>query len=340
MQQSHVFATGSWDDEENKVCMWHLKWDTNNSTVLEEEGPQGEPQLLCEAQHAGDVTDMNFLTQEHIAVASSTGTVVLYHYNAKTQYIEPVKRWAELHTSGGTPCPCTCVGTWADDIIVTGGEDGRITLLSPGHNAAVRILDKADSCTINGIMFLKQSEIVTVNSYGQLKLFDLRQNSDSPVQIFSATEDHLPLLCVDKHPGQAHIVATGGQDGMLTVWDLRQHRFPMTLLEAHTSSMWEVHFHPYHAEHIFTCSEDGSLWHWDGSALPSVITMKDIESGSNNEGHHTPWLGLDASRNKLEITSILPSKSLPVNSLNIDGSVLVCGTDSETIYSVNLPQLG
>lgn len=46
--------------------------------------------------------------------------------------------------------------------------------------------DKADSCTINGIMFLKQSEIVTVNSYGQLKLFDLRQNSDSPVQIFSA----------------------------------------------------------------------------------------------------------------------------------------------------------
>lgn len=51
-----------------------------------------------------------------------------------------------------------------------------------------------------------------------------------------STEDHLPLLCVDKHPGQAHIVATGGQDGMLTVWDLRQHRFPMTLLEAHTSS--------------------------------------------------------------------------------------------------------
>lgn len=56
------------------------------------------------------------------------------------KYIEPVKRWAELHTSGGTPCPCTCVGTWADDTIVTGGEDGRITLLSPGHNAAVRIL--------------------------------------------------------------------------------------------------------------------------------------------------------------------------------------------------------
>lgn len=42
--------------------MWHLKWDTNNSTVLEEEGPQGEPQLLCEAQHAGDVTDMNVST--------------------------------------------------------------------------------------------------------------------------------------------------------------------------------------------------------------------------------------------------------------------------------------
>lgn len=29
--------------------------------------------------------------------------------------------------------------------------------------------------------------------------------------------------------------------------------------------VWEVHFHPAKPDHIFTCSEDGSLWHWDAS---------------------------------------------------------------------------
>lgn len=32
------------------------------------------------------------------------------------------------------------------------------------------------------------------------------------------------------------------------------------------SVVWEVHFHPSKPDHLFTCSEDGSLWHWDASA--------------------------------------------------------------------------
>lgn len=47
--------------------------------------------------------------------------------------------------------------------------------------------EKADSCTINALTFLKQAEILTVNSFGQLKLFDFRQNSDAPTQIFSSS---------------------------------------------------------------------------------------------------------------------------------------------------------
>ena len=45
---------------------------------------------------------------------------------------------------------------------------------------------------------------------------------------------------MDKHPGQEHVVATGGEDGMLTVWDLRKEKFPMTLLEAHTGASKSV----------------------------------------------------------------------------------------------------
>lgn len=45
--------------------------------------------------------------------------------------------------------------------------------------------------------------------------------------------DRVPLHCVDRHPNQQHIVATGGQDGMLSIWDIRQGTMPVSLLNAH-----------------------------------------------------------------------------------------------------------
>lgn len=41
------------------------------------------------------------------------------------------------------------------------------------------------------------------------------------------------LHSVDRHPGQPHIVATGSGDGVLGIWDLRQEKSPVSLLEAH-----------------------------------------------------------------------------------------------------------
>ena len=52
--------------------------------------------------------------------------------------------------------------------------------------------------------------------------------------------DRVPLLCVDKHPTQSHLLAAGGQDGVVSIWDLRQKLYPVTLLEAHKAeSMYD-----------------------------------------------------------------------------------------------------
>jgi len=48
----------------------------------------------------------------------------------------------------------------------------------------VFLVDEADNCTLNAVTFLKQSEAATVNSIGQLKVWDLRQTTDKPSQIF------------------------------------------------------------------------------------------------------------------------------------------------------------
>ena len=61
--------------------------------------------------------------------------------------------------------------------------------------------------------------------------------------------------------------------------------------------------------------------------------------GEGTAAQQSPWLGLEASP-KLEINSLICNKSLSVNSLDIEGGFLLCGTDSENIYTLSMPHLG
>lgn len=344
---SSIFSTGSWDDQQNCISVWKV-WDRlassdddANCSMLEH-----EPQKIFELPHSGDVTDLSYMSHDLLAASSSTGGVTVYRHEPDTGGLRPISEWDKIHRFGpGSPSPCTCLAARDSEMLVSGGEDGRINVCTLGQRQPIQVIDDADSCTINAVTFLKQTELLTVNSFGQLKIFDLRQDSRKGAKIFSVSEgQHSPLLCVDKHPGQAHVVATGGEDGMLTVWDLRKDKFPMTLLEAHTGAMWEVKFHPHDPHHLFTCSDDGSLWHWDGSAFSNEPISNFFQNKSNNAvpkeaSISSPWLNLETSRQKLDIASLLPNKSLPVNSLDIEASTLLCGSDSETIYSIDMPML-
>uniref|UniRef100_A0ABM0LZ64 Nucleoporin Nup43-like n=1 Tax=Saccoglossus kowalevskii TaxID=10224 RepID=A0ABM0LZ64_SACKO len=146
----------------------------------------------------------------------------------------------------------------------------------------------ADSCTIHAVSYLKQYEVITVSSTGQLKIWDLRQSSSEPSRTFVLTGERVPLHCIDKHPNQPHIVATGGQDGVLTIWDMRQDTYPVTLLDAHSSDMWEVKFHPSNPDNLFTCSEDGSVWHWDNTSS-QVSMATQLSTSMAGSGTENVW---------------------------------------------------
>ncbi|KAJ3606609.1 hypothetical protein NHX12_026130 [Muraenolepis orangiensis] len=340
LQQPEVFATGSWDNEENKIAIWSIG---DGVFPGMEDDFEGDPQLLCECKHGGDVLDLHFLDQERIVTASSTGAVTIYHLHPDTQTVSVSQRWTRAHHYPCDNAPCTGIVCKSPEI-VTVGEDGRINLFRADQEAVIRTIDDADSSTIHAVTFLRTTEILTVNSIGQIKIWDFRQQSNTPAQILSQTGDRVPLHCVARHPNQQHIVATGGQDGMLCIWDARQGNAPTSLMEAHTAEMWEVHFHPTNPDHLFTCSEDGSLLHWEttsGSEMPTFL-----QGGPNTSGFSrgavapagggqsliSAWLNGDSSKGRLETTHMLPSQTLSVNSLDVLGQCLVCGTDGEAIF--------
>ncbi|KAM9778470.1 nucleoporin Nup43 [Syngnathus typhle] len=339
LQQPEIFATGSWDNEHNTVSIWSIG---NNGFSSMEEGVDIDPKLLCEHKHEGDVLDLQFLDQDRFITASSTGGVIIFRYNPNNQALSVLRQWAEAHHYPCNNAPCTSVACSSPEIVSV-GEDGRIIVYRADQEAISRIIENADSSTIHAVTYLRTTEILTVNSIGQLKMWDFRQQSNSPSQIFSMSGDLVPLNCVDTHPNQQHIVATGGQNGMLYVWDVRQSNTPLSLMEAHSAEMWEVHFHPMNPDHLFTCSEDGSLLHWETSAsdMPtflqgarnnSMVSRSATAPAGGNQSLIDAWLSGDSSKGRLETTHMLPSQTLSVNSLDVLGQCLVCGTDGEAIF--------
>uniref|UniRef100_A0A2K6THA1 Nucleoporin 43 n=1 Tax=Saimiri boliviensis boliviensis TaxID=39432 RepID=A0A2K6THA1_SAIBB len=134
-------------------------------------------------------------------------------------------------------------------------------------------------------------------------------------------------------------IVTVGEDGRINLFRA-DHK------EAVRTIVWEVHFHPSNPDHLFTCSEDGSLWHWDASTDVPEKSLLFHQGGrtstflshsiSNQANVHqsviSSWLSTDPAKDRIEITSLLPSRTLSVNSLDVLGPCLVCGTDAEAIY--------
>lgn len=156
--------------------------------------------------------------------------------------------------------------------VVSVGEDGKIVLLNIKHPKPVRVYDEADGCSLNAVTFIKQdvvseleiniclgaplllifgtdlnpfssfdSQVLTANMRGQLKLWDLRAASDEPVtSSVLPSDDQIEVGCLSTHPSQTHIVCSGSSDGTIAFWDLRQERHAFTVLKGHDKAVTEV----------------------------------------------------------------------------------------------------
>ncbi|XP_071956784.1 nucleoporin Nup43-like [Antedon mediterranea] len=327
-----IFATGSWDNNVNEIEVWSLPKMSHLTTEV------ADPEYVCGCDHIGDVTELKFVGANRLLASSSTGSVTLYQLQTRSKTLTLDQRWEKLHTLCGKGSACTSIVVNGSDFITT-GEDGSLKVLRMGQQEPVRSMDCADSCCINAAVQVKNHEIVTANSRGQLKQWDLRQPGNQPVNIFLLTGEQSGLVSVDRHPSQAHVVAAGGEDGCLNVWDLRQQKYPATLFTSHDGPVWDVCFHQSSPDHLFTCSNDGSLLHWDNSSTSLHSSSILASHGLPEHPPHTErssvscsWLSGETGQSDVQINSLLPPSTMSINCFDILGQNIVCGTDGEAVY--------
>lgn len=132
-------------------------------------------------------------------------------------------------------------------------------------------------------------------------------------------------------------------------------------------SVWEVKFDSSHPNNLFTCSQDGGLWHWDINNAASTTTNQPTHQHTTNQPHlptaaagmrnpasfppphaldpvedgppsaSTGSLWLSGAAEQAFIQDYSPGPrgtALPVNSLDIESKHLVCSTDGEALLVV------
>ena len=131
------------------------------------------------------------------------------------------------------------------------------------------------------------------------------------------------------------------------------------------AAVWEVMFDRCHPNNLFSCSEDGGLWHWDVNSgdttdilqqahislqpqqLPSRqhIAGQLVSSGlhtaaanekSESSEYVSPWLSGAVGHGNPYIQDYSPSQGLlvAVNSLDIESRHLLSCTDKEALFVI------
>lgn len=330
-----TIVSGSWDDDDNKLTLWKC-------FKIENEDGFVKPKPRSVVEHDGDIMEIQFIDDCTIAVSSSIGSISVFKISEKngdTALIE-LSKWDKVHVhNNGEAASGTDIACF-EDTITSVGEDGRIVLISVKEKMPYRVIENADSCTIRCVSVNQFSQVLTGNSRGQMKVWDLRNYSSLPQTSFTLSGGgQVGFTRVIGHPTQTHIKLAGGEDGTITVWDLRNNKFAVNSLNAHSQSVNELAFHPDRPEHLYSCSSNGQLWHWDSSKLNhsyipqfGVNETRNISDDAEETG--CPWMSKNL-KNRITVFSVIQNLHLPVNSLDVSSNFIVCGCDNEAMYLIH-----
>jgi len=338
------FLTGGYDDEVNSLCLWKIPDEAMDIST--------EPFVVAQKEvPIGSVTGLKQTSSSTVFYTTNTGSLTLLDFDIHNNSFEDRHCWNKLHRYDVTDeLASCCTFDVSGQEIITGGEDGRMNILHIDRKDPIYTMDVMDSSNVTGIQYITSKEFLSINSTGQLKIWDTRKlaKDNKPSKTLTLSGNACPLLSVDKHPNQPHIVVTGHGDGVIGIWDTRQEKAPVTLIDAHSAEVWQVKFHPMYPDNLFTCSEDGSCWFWDGSSMISganqVKTLSETGLGGGLSFHRqnmmdaassSIWLYVDANKQKMETFSLVPFNQSAVNTFDVNASRLICGTDNEAIICVN-----
>jgi hypothetical protein len=118
----------------------------------------------------------------------------------------------------------------------------------------------------------------SVGDDGKLLIWDLREKGDKPTyEVLKAHNGD--VNCLSFNPKHEHMVATGGSDALVNIWDLRFLTSKLHECAAHKEGVFQVSWSPHSPNILGSCSSDRRLLIWDLSKIGAEQSPEDAQDG-------------------------------------------------------------
>jgi len=178
------------------------------------------------------------------------------------------------------------------------------------------------SASVCDVSFQTNDVFIAVG--GKMQVFDRRVSRSSVLELEDRNTGGVILQSVAVHNTVRHLLATGGSDGLVSMWDLRNNGSPVgPYMNVHDADIWEIRFHPTQPYQIITCSEDGS------------VTVGDFAGGSEIFGEDImSAYGAAQDIGRIQFTKLIDGEYTGVNSVDIlpHHNTVLAALDSESIF--------
>ncbi|KAF2074215.1 hypothetical protein CYY_004461 [Polysphondylium violaceum] len=167
--------------------------------------------------------------------------------------------------------------------IATVGQDGALNILSLDSFKPIQTIKNIDGLYINTIKYTNKNELITSGENPLIKIWDTRVDSNTPVKSINSNLGSIHCLAV--HPDQPHIIAAGGSNGQVYLFDTR-NSFSIDQNKIHNSNVWELSFSKMNPNQLYSCSEDGTISLYDYSKDNSIMSTGNTFDIYNKESSH------------------------------------------------------
>lgn len=112
-----------------------------------------------------------------------------------------------------------------------------------------------------------------------LQILDIRE-PDSTRSAASTDGQHRDAInTIAFNPAAETVLATGSADKSIALWDLRNLKNTLHVLEGHTDSVTSLSWHPFEEAVLASASYDRKIMFWDLSRAGEEQTPEDAQDG-------------------------------------------------------------
>lgn len=206
-----------------------------------------------------------------IAVRYDAPEVCIYDYTKHSSFSKEASPNITLtgHTNGGYGLawhPQTA------DALITAGHDGKVCLFSIGQS------------TTPTAQFKENEEINDISLSPETGLVAIAKDKNGTVVLDMRSGDRTLLdsgdtLCAQYSLEKDNILATGGKEGALHIWDVRNTGAPLHTFVGHTGDVLQVQWSPHFENVLASSGTDRRVNIWDISQIGQPQSEEDAEDG-------------------------------------------------------------